>query len=118
MMAAQLRYKECNPVNRNVAFPALFALFGADDQSSVPMLLRQGMDAMEPALARGPEISPAEVENILAMSMEGLVQFEECAAAAFVAVALYCQRAQVPVRVREDIESLLELIMSKLEEKY
>ncbi len=101
----------------SLVFPSLAALFGAETFDDLPMLVQQGVSVLDPALRKAKTIGPEELELSLAHQLERFVQFDECAAAGFVAIALFSQMDHVPDNVRSELNSLLELVLTKLEQK-
>lgn len=101
----------------SLVFPALAALFGAETFDDLPMLVQQGVDVLDPSLRKAKTISHEEIELSLAQQLEKFVQFDECAAAGFVAIALFSQMDHIPGNVRSELNSLLELVLTKLEQK-
>ncbi|HAP40252.1 MAG TPA: hypothetical protein DCQ94_10915 [Nitrospira sp.] len=101
----------------SLVFPALAALFGAETFDDLPMLVQQGVDVLDPSLRKAKTINHEEIELSLAQQLEKFVQFDECAAAGFVAIALFSQMDHIPGNVRSELNSLLELVLTKLEQK-
>ena len=99
------------------AFPLLAKLFGASRSEELPPLVQQGLSVLEPALQKHRVITTVELEQSLVMQIDRHRQFEDCAAAGFVAIALFAQMEHVPGDVRAELNSLLELTFSKLEQK-
>ncbi len=101
----------------SLVFPSLALLFGAETFDDLPMLVQQGVDVLDPALRKAKTINHEELELSLARQLERFVQFDECAAAGLVAIALFSQMDHVPDNVRTELNSLLELVLTKLEQK-
>jgi len=97
--------------------PLLTEMFGAKTTDDLPPLVQQGLSVLEPALKKYQVISSVEIEQSVVRQFDRHHQFEDCAAAGFVAIALLCQMEHVPASVRGEINSLLELILTKLEQK-
>lgn len=98
-------------------FPLLAKMFGANRSEELPPLVQQGLSVLEPALQKHRVITTVELEQSLVRQIDRHRQFEDCAAAGFVAIALFAQMDHVPPDVRAELNSLLELTFSKLEQK-
>jgi len=101
----------------SLIFPSLAALFGADTFDELPLLVQQGASVLEPALRKAKQLNSTELEQSLSRQLERHVQFDECAAAGFVAIALFAQMDHVPGELRSELNSIIELVFTKLEQK-
>ncbi len=101
----------------SLIFPSLAALFGAETFDDLPLLVQQGASVLAPALRKAKQLNSTELEQSLSQQLERYVQFDECAAAGLVAIALIANMDHVPGDVRSDLNSLVELVFTKLEQK-